>query len=242
MAKTTDKKDEATKSKEFLSQNWWLLFVSQGLLFFYMWSSLSSIKDKYNEVLQVFKDSSRGVVMLDYSGRAIYTEKTQLDILNPGFKKAIANAIRFYGIKDWNSISKGYKNKVKTVEELEKSDDMLVEFKENFFNSEDQQGIADFDAFEKTLLYLLNADLLPEKIQPTNATITSYKVDGDKFEIEVLVDVTQNVYLLETDKWVDKTGQIVVKAGGYFNPSKATEINPLGIKFESFKPTYLKKR
>lgn len=242
MGKQTNVKSTATSSSEFMAQNWWILWVVIGLFGMYMFFVLANIEDKYNAVLKKFDESSKGVVMLDYSGRAMYAEKTRLDALNQGFKNAIANALRFYAVKDWSTISHNYKNQVRTIEELEKSVGDIVEFKENYFSPNAPQGLADFDAYEKTLLYLLNNDSLPEKILPNETSIDQYKVNEDAFEIDLSINVLQNIYLLETDKWIDRTGVVKIKATGYFNPSKGTAINPLGITFTSFKPTYLKKR
>lgn len=243
MAKIEKKQTQGRTIAEFMAINWWVLWMAIGLMACYMYVVLSQISERYEAVLKKFNESSKGVIMLDYSGKTIYVEKTKLDGLNEGFKKAIANALRFYAVKDWYTLTGNYKNKVKTVEELEKANMQISEFKENFFSDSEPQGLSDFVAWEKTLLFLLNSDNLPEKILPSNVNIDTYKINNDEtFDISITLEVIQNVYMIETDKWIDRSGQIEIKATGYFNPSKGTAINPLGIILSSFKPSYLKKR
>ncbi|MDD3743860.1 MAG: hypothetical protein PHX54_09580, partial [Lentimicrobiaceae bacterium] len=88
----------------------------------------------------------------------------------------------------------------------------------------------------------MNTDNLPEKIIPSGVEVTNYEVKGLDFKISIVINVNQSVYLMESDRDVDKTGRIEITAEGRFDPQIGTPINPLGIKFVTLKPTYLKKR
>jgi hypothetical protein len=236
-----DKKTITEKSSEFMATNWWILWVAIFFNSAYSFYSVNDVALKYTKALEKIDKASKGVVMLDYSGRAIYNDKKMIDALNPGFKAAILNSIRFYSVKDWQTLSNKFSKSIKSVEDLEAGNQDFVEFKENYLASDGSADL-DFLGYEKTLLYLVSTDNLPEKIVPTGARVNSYKVVDNTFEIYVTIDVYQSIYMVESDKTIDRTGVIEVKASGVFDPEAGTPINPLGIRFNSYKPTYLKKR
>jgi hypothetical protein len=236
-----NKKAPTDQAKEFMASNWWILWVVILFVFIYDFFVNADISKKYQLALDKIDKASKGVVMLDYSGRVVYVDKRTIDSTNIGFQSAVKNALRFYLIKDWQTLSQNYKEKINSPEDIERNCPDILEFKNNYLKDV-KEANSNYAAYIKTLTYLITTDNLPEKIIATDSKITDYQVNQNTFNITIVVDVAQSVYLIESDKTIDKTGSIEIKATGEFDTENGTPVNPLGIKFTSFKPTYSTKR
>ncbi len=235
------KKGATEKAKEIMATNWWVLWiVSLGNIVLSL-LVLQYYSTRIGQLLDEVKTTAKGVVVLDYSGWTAYIDKKTIDSTSVGFKAAVTNALRFYMLKDWQTLSRNYSEKISTIEQLEAKNPDLIEFKENYIDSSKDAKL-DFLSFEKTLLYLMSTDNLPEKITASGVTVSDYQVKGLEFKIMMTINVNQSLYLMESDRTVDRSGKIDIVASGKFDPQSGTPINPLGIKFLSLKPTYLKKR
>lgn len=235
------KKTAIDDAKEFMAKNWWILWVAilaNSIIMLLIWQYLAN---RIDMVVDEVKTTAKGVVVLDYSGWTAYIDKKTIDSTSIGFKSAVVNALRFYMVKDWQTLSRNFTEKIGSVEEMEGKNPDLVEFKENYVDKSDAAQ-QDYLAHEKMLIHLMNTDNLPEKIIPSGVEVTNYEVKGLDFKISIVINVNQSVYLMESDRDVDKTGRIEITAEGRFDPQIGTPINPLGIKFVTLKPTYLKKR
>lgn len=235
------KKSTTESAKEIMATNWWVLWILTLANIVVSLLVLQYYSSRIGELLEQVRSTAKGVVVLDYSGWTAYIDKKTIDSTSVGFKAAVTNALRFYMLKDWQTLSQNFKEKINTVEELEAKNPDLVEFKENYVD-ESKDAQLDFLSFEKTLLYLMSTDNLPEKITASGVIVNDYQVKGLEFKILMTINTNLSVYLMESDKSVDRTGKIDIVASGKFDPQNGTAINPLGIKFLSLKPTYLKKR
>lgn len=236
-----NKKSLLDSGREFMALNWYILWVVILGVFLYIAIVIGDLSEKYSVALEKIDKATKGIVLLDYTGRVIQVDKRTIDSTNTAFQAAVKNALRFYLIQDWQTLSKNYSVKIKSTDDIETNNPDIVEFRDNYLAHGKQAG-SDYLAFIKTLAYLIGSDNLPEKIKASDTTVVSYNVDQNTFDIELRVNVSQSVYLIESDRTVDKTGTIEIKATGEFDPSDGTPVNPLGIRFTSIQPTYLKKR
>lgn len=237
----TSKKTAAEKAKEIMATNWWVLWILTLANIVLSLLVLQFYSTRIGQLLDEVKTTAKGVVVLDYSGWTAYIDKKTIDSTSVGFKTAVTNALRFYMLKDWQTLSRNYSEKINTVEQLEAKNPDLVEFKEHYMDSS-KDAMLDFLSFEKTLLYLMSTDNLPEKITANGVTVSDYQVKGLEFKIMMTINVNQSVYMMESDRTDERTGKIDIVASGKFDPQAGTPINPLGIKFLTLKPTYIKKR
>ncbi|MDD4969857.1 MAG: hypothetical protein PHT07_10560 [Paludibacter sp.] len=235
------KKTATDKAKEIMATNWWVLWILTLANIVLSLLVLQYVSNRVGELLDEVKTTAKGVVVLDYSGWTAYIDKKTIDSTSVGFKAAVTNALRFYMVKDWQTLSRNYSEKISTIEELEAKNPDLVEFKENYVDSSKEAQL-DFLSYEKTLLYLMSTDNLPEKITASGVTVNDYEVKGLEFKMTMTINVNQSLYLMESDRTVDRAGKIDIVVSGKFDPQIGTPINPIGIKFTSLKPTFLKKR
>lgn len=237
-----NKKNATDQAKEFMATNWYILWIVILIVFIHNFIVIGEVSDKYDAALEKIDKASKGVVMLDYSGRVVYVDKRSIDATNAGFKSAVSNALRFYLLKDWQTLSKNFTvNQIKTPEDIESNNADIVEFRDNYL-IKDKDAFSDYSAYIKMLAYLISTDNMPEKTIATDTVVNSYSVVQNEFNIAITIKTVSSVYLIESDKTVDRAGEIVIKASGVFDPENGTAINPLGIRFKEVKPTYIKKR
>ena len=239
---TSNKKGLIPVVKEFMAINWWIVWVVQVIAaVVVIWVSLNA-NQKFEQAAQMLQDRSRSVVMLDQQGRPVYQEKSILTPDAPEFQLAIKNIVSHYAITDWQRLSNGFRNKIRNVEEMKKLNPSLAEFEEEYFSKQLPAGLKGYDVFLKTLLHLMNTDELPEKINILGSRISDYSVRDSHFSMTVVFNIAASIYLIEKDRTVDKQGTIEIKVGGYFEPRYGGTLNPLGLFFDDFSSTFLKKR
>lgn len=239
-----NKKTTWDRSKEFMAKHWYGVWIALVVSTTYsMYASMES-KRLWQETVEMVREQSRGVVMLDMSGRPVYAEKQHIGATDGAFKTAIANIVSQYGVTDWSRLTNNFKvQKIGSLKQLESYNPQIVEFEKNYFSEERHPaGVRDVDHMKKTLLYMMSTDELPDIISVHGYQVSDYTIDGDHFTGVISYEVSAKVFIIESAKWEDRSGHIIFDVSGYFEPKFGSAINPLGIYFDVFKPTYMKKR
>lgn len=238
-----DNENFITKAKNFFILNWWTLWlVIVGSMVLTVYLNVQTRIDM-NNTMNMLEKNSKGVVMLTYSGVPIYGEKTIIDIQDENFQKSLKSMLQKYLIIDASRLTNDYRDIPATMEDVFNSNEELKDFAEYYLKAK-----TDVNAFNymkehlRVLLALLKEDNLPETITLLKSKIDKYEIKNNEFSVIIYADVKLEYYVSEKKEWERKRGAIKIEASGSFDSSTGDAFNPLGIKINTFKVTYPKKR
>lgn len=147
-----------------------------------------------------------------------------------------------YLITDAGKLTNEYQNIPNTIEDIYKFNKDFRDFAEFFLNvKEDKKTFNIAKEHLKVLVGLIKGNKLPENIIILDSKIEKYEIKNDVFKISITANAKSDYYLYESNTWNRKDGQITIEATGKVNTLPKNEINPLGIKINNFKTTFLKK-
>jgi len=238
-----DRESFTEKAKIFLITNWWLLWlfiaVSSTInVFIYF-----DMNKKFERVLAIVEKNSKGVSMLTYAGTPVYNEKQIIDIQDENFKKAVRSILQRYLIIDSSRLTKNFTDIPSSMEDIYNKNEDISDFNVHYLKAkEDKQAFNFMKEHLKVLLSLLKSDNLPETITLLKSRTDKYEVIDNKFNIVVFADVKLDYFLTESNSWERKLGALKIEASGLFDSTNGDAFNPLGIKINTFKVTYPKKR
>lgn len=231
------------KAKNFFILNWWLLWIAiMGSMAIIVYLTINTRIDM-KKTMEIVEKNSKGVVMLTYAGTPIYAEKTIIDIQDENFQKTLRAILQKYLILDTSRLTNDYRDIPATLEDIYNKNEDLRDFNEYYLKAkEDKKSFNYMKEHIKVLLSLLKEDNLPESIVLLKSKTDKYEIKNNTFSITVFADVRLEYYLPELKDWERKRGAVKIEAAGYFDSSKGNSFNPLGIKIDTFKVTYPKKR
>lgn len=231
------------KAKNFFILNWWTLWIIiVGAMTITVYLNYQT-RVEMKEALQMLDKNSKGVVMLTASGMPIYGEKTIIDIQNEDFKKSLKSMLQKYLITDASRLTNDYRDIPATIEDVFNDSEEMTDFNKYYLQSKTDKNAFNFMKDHlKVLLSLLKEDNLPETIVLLQSKIDKYEIKNNTFNITVYADVKLDYYLPEKKEFERKRGGIKIEAAGLFDSSNGNPFNPLGIKINSFKVSYPKKR
>jgi len=180
---------------------------------------------------------SKGVVMLDLSGRPLRAKMANVTSTDPAFKKAIVNYLRTNVYYDWATLTHNYNITLRTLKDLYGKNPDIKEFRDQFFSA-GSRGQKSYDAYMLNLLNLIAQNKLPNIIKVISVRMVKYDTDREGFEGKLEFRLLTNWYDSATDTWKNREATAIVEVVGHFDPLKGTPVNPLGIRFDrSFVPT-----
>lgn len=157
-------------------------------------------------------------------------------------KNTLKISLQKYLIVDTLKVTNGYKDIPKTIDDIYKSNKESRDFSEFFLNvKKDDKAFNLMKAHLEVILTLIKKNKLPEYIIITDSKIEKYEKKDNAFKISILVNVSADSFLVKTGEWDKKKDNIKIEATGKINILPTNQINPLGIKINSFKVAYLKK-
>nr|MBP3724489.1 hypothetical protein [Campylobacter sp.] len=98
-----------------------------------------------------------------------------------------------------------------------------------------EQAIGDLRAYIQWLISAVAQDKLPEYISLKDYSVDKYEYSGNKFSIVISINTIAQSYILATDKYVSQNGIFTIQSQGSFDLSKATDVNPYGMRIERIK-------
>ena len=157
-------------------------------------------------------------------------------------KNTLKMNLQKYLIIDALRVTNAYKDIPKTVDDIYKINKDSRDFSEFFLNiKEDANALILMKNHLEVILGFIKENKLPEYIILNDSKIEKYEKKGNIFKISILVNVSADSFLIKTREWNKKENNIKIEATGEVNNLPSNQINPLGIKINSFKVTYLKK-
>jgi hypothetical protein len=225
------------KIKNFFMLNWWLVWLSNAAIVVFVFLSTSIMKTQNEEIKDLLKKEVAGVVFLGQNGQVMLGEKTRIDASSStSFQSAIKNNLINYLVIDAQKITNNYRIKISNADELFDSYTPFNEFGRNFMALNNEKYPKAFGFF-KTLLtgavQAINEDTLPDQIVPYDSSVINYEWNDKEqtFEITVNAMVNTFVYNAVLNNYDKKEGTIQIRAKGYFDLTRNSPINPLGIKY-----------
>lgn len=167
------------------------------------------------------------------------TTKIEENIL----KNTLRMGLLKYLITDALKVTNDYQYIPKTIDDIYKINKDFRDFSEFFLNvKEDANAFNLIKKHLKVILGLIKKDKLPENIIIMDSKIEKYEIKNNVFKILITANVKIDYYLYESNTWNKKNGLINIEATGKVDALPKNEINPLGIKINNFKTTFLEKR
>lgn len=231
------------KAKNFFILNWWTLWivvVGASTISVYL---NTKTNNRIDVVADLLEKNSKGVVMLTYAGTPVYAEKEIINIQDEEFKKSLRAILQKYLIIDASRLTNDYADIPASVEDIYNKNEDLSDFNTYYLKAkEDKQAFNYMKEHLRTLLSLLKEANLPENIVLLKSRMDSYEIVNNSFTTVIYADVLLDYFLPEFNQWKRSKGGIRIDATGIFDSTKGDALNPLGIKINTFKVTYPKKR
>ena len=231
------------KILNFLSFHWWLMSGLYALALVYTIYFYYDMKSQITMTNELLEQHVNSAVPMTVDGRSKDSIQTALTPDTKEYKSMIKRIIVDYLIVDMVMVTNGFSIKtIKSEDKLYYSLEKMRYFAENYLdNSVSTRNI--FKAYMTYLLSTINNKNLPEYIVPYASSILKYKAyEGGTWEIEVTIQFEVNAYYTEEASYLDKNGEAVFSAVGYFDLKQATVNNPMGIKFTTFSIPKIEKR
>jgi len=225
--------------KNFLKVNWFILW---GMLVVSTCAVLFSSYRMMSVATKLEKDiaeNSKAVILLTASGHPIKAEKSIIDSSSAAFSSVLKNTLTRGLVFDYEQLTKNYRAIPEDINEIYNAHENFTEFGDNFVAPEGRDSLI---AYVKRLGQLIHSDNLPEKISITSTSVADYATSTEGFSITLVSNVGLSYFLRERNEMVKGVGAITIKAEGFFNPSRGTVINPLGIQFRAISVTPVAKR
>lgn len=237
-----NKKTFFTMFKEFPMINWWLTWVLIFLHSGYDVYNDEYMKTEFQAALKIMKKESEGIVTLDALGRTGMIKKSQISIASKEFQQVVIKNVQENFITDAITLTDNFNNSILNVEELEKFNPKITtEFESIYIKADDVEAKRVHKSFEKYLVYLLTNDKMPEMISITDAKMTSYTVEGNKFNAKITFTLYANIFNATKGDYEIRRGSIISEFEGVFESSLGDINNPLGLFYTSMNPSVLKK-
>lgn len=235
--KVQDKIDLTERIKTFFRLNWWLVWITNVLICYFVYTTTHSMSVQNEQVKTLLEKEVKGVVFVGSNGQVVFGQKQLIDGTDASFKKAVKNILVNYLITDGERLTKSYTIKnIKTVDDVYTNNELLREFHTNFLADKDPAHPETIELFKSMLLGLARAvsqDTIPEQIVPIDSTISNYIWNDKDQTFEIIINVKANTYVYNSihNNYDLKEGTIQIRAKGYFDLFHNNNINPLGVQF-----------
>lgn len=231
------------KCEQFFGKNWKYVggFIAFAILVI-AWE-MSSISSRMKNLEKIVHENNGKVVLTTTDGRAIrvvkeplraeYLKQFAVSTYLNHFVVSRSQMTKNFSRSSYNQLSDVLKEVPQLgmiyLHFLDTKDDKEKGIKEN------KQAVGEFSSYIKWLISAVAQDKLPEFISIKGHTIDQYEYIGNKFEIEMRIQITAQSYSISQDKYLVQNGEFKIISGGSFDLAKGSEYNPYGLRIEKLR-------
>lgn len=227
--------------EQFFGKNWKYIAIFLCLTIIVFGYEISNIASQMKDLRNIVYENNSKVVLTTSDGRAIRVTKENLkaEYLKQFAISAYINNFIISRSQLTNDFQQpNFKDYGEVLENVPNLKNILYNFMDS--NKErdgslNEQAIGDLRAYIQWLISAVAQDKLPEYISLKDYSVDKYEYSGNKFSIVISIKTIAQSYILATDKYVSQNGIFTIQSQGSFDLSKATDVNPYGMRIERIK-------
>jgi len=226
------------KCEMFFGKNWKYLFWGMIVAIVIIAWELHSITAQMEELKASIYDNNGKVVLTTTDGRAIKVVKTPLkaEYLKQYAISVFVNNFIVSRSELTEGFSRANITTYKDVLEASKSlGNIYLYFLDTKSQSEEsKRSVGQFISYIQWLINAVARDKLPEYINIVDYTVNSFEYNGNKYSIDIYIKVATNSWILSQGRYQNERGQVRIKATGDFDLERSSDVNPYGMRIDSF--------
>ena len=210
------------KCEMFFGKNWKYLFWGMTVAIAVIAWELHSITVQMEELKTSIYDNNGKVVLTTTDGRAIKVVKTPLK----------AEYLKQYAISVF--VNNFIVSRSELTEGFSRSNIYLHFLDTKSQSEESKRSVGQFISYIQWLINAVARDKLPEYINIVDYTVNSFEYNGNKYSIDIYIKVATNSWILSQGRYQNERGQVRIKATGDFDLERSSDVNPYGMRIDSF--------
>ncbi len=226
------------KVERFIARQWVKVFIAFSValvcMAFAVMNAQTQATRSVEEMRELLQAHLNKVLVATPDGRLVAV--TRIPINAQLLKSQVENFIQYYLLLD--KLAFMVSDQIGFARNLEEAMGLpRVSVLRQFF---DEKSMQQYEAYIKYLYSSMVSDQLPEIIKPVDFRNVKFDCDIDSFEYEGDV-FCRTAYVGIDQKWHYGTGTIHVRLRGKFEPMKASQDNPYGLKITGLYVKYIQK-
>lgn len=237
------KESVSFKCEQFFAKNWKYVGGLISLAILVMAWEMSSISSRMKSLEKIVHENNGKVVLTTTDGRAIRVVK---EPLRAEYLKqfAVSTYLNHFVVSRSQMTSNFSRSSFNQLSEVLSEVQQLGVIYSHFLDTKEdkergitinRQAIGEFSSYIKWLISAVAQDRLPEFINIKGHSIDKYEYNGNKFQIEIRIQITAQSYSISQDKYISQNGEFKIISEGTFDLAKGSEYNPYGMRIEKLR-------